>query len=1103
MRAAGKRLRRAIVPVGALLLLGTASVTVSGCGGGGGRATADPPAGRRAESIAAARLSSDPRGAALLAIAADRFDPSVEAEMSMLAVAADSDGVERVLGDGGTPLAAATRIAHLVVGVDRAGKLYVWRPSGVLVGEGRLRSAPIQLAESQSTPLLAAVDKEGRLTLIDLTDPTRPAVHVLSGRVTNGRPLSLTFTEGDAAIAVVTDRGEVEEFDTTTGAPLGRWSIDDASDLPRENRMPPRLGAAAFDPIAYGFDRRLLIATRDGTVARVRLGARQVETLLPGRTVPGRVVALAEAPFEPAVAVASTAGVTTLMNRRAEPKIVRGSFADGVEFDDEGNLRIADREGVAFEEDPSRGRLGRFHGGAALGLAAGTGGMVAIGTGGTVSLLGSQSYGLSVAETPETAFANFDPNDHLVTESGSPGFVYQLETLLPGHRVEDGFSQPDPELRTFTPDPEWWPGEEQGLYLDGAAEDRDFVVAGGQAPTGQGVLLVWDAHSGRPLRRLDITPRSGESLQAGVVSQVLLLPGAGMVAAYSSLDDVVELWSTKTWKYVGSVPVGNLKSLQVSGDESKLLGLEIPDPEGEPGEADSKLVFIGASRPHVEKRVNVGPSLAASWSPDGSRIAVADLEGSVRFYSASGKPTGAAPIKLPSEAVALAWRPDGRELAVSLGNGIVLADPASGAVSQPLPRRPEALIAELEWSPDGRFLAATTIRLKHGETESGQEYEPGEAQLWTLGGARLRRRMCQLVGNGVTTKEWHGLLEAAGSTGGDHPPCGTARVRPLASSPGSPGLKDLDPALAYRSGSRLFVADRGGDRASVAKVPGDRYAQLDAIWAGGRLGWSTGAEVGIYSPGSSRARIWPCACAGAVPDGRSLLALENGGRDLFSFTPGKPLPRTVELSRPLGEGSRLLGVVHGRLIIGKYSTSERGLTHGEIYEVDRRGRAQFLAADGYFLATYPTSESPSGGSLLFASTTPSGDCNSTGAPSVIRYGSDGRLHFGRPPIPFGEEEVTVRSVVAHADGELEAALAPPDCSEGGAEEHLSAARYLLKDGAWSRTGARGFDIQMSGEAQVAIRRARPTDEGGRLTASEPSGRTTEIAAGVAEFWVKP
>jgi hypothetical protein len=1097
VKETGRRRGRANRAAAILIVLGAIGAALTGCGGGG-RGSSEQA--RTAASLARKDLASKPRQAALLALAADRIEPSVPAELSMLSVALKSAGVERVLGNGGSPLTSAIRSEHLVVGVEESGAVRVWRPSGQLVGEAHMPQPAVDLADSSFSSSVAAIDGRGGLSLMDLTDPRRPVVDALHPPLGDGRPLAISFAEEAAAIDVVTSHGTVERFDSSSGRLLDRWSLREASgDLPWSGAHAPlRLSAATFRSEGDDGEEGLLVATADGAVARITVAGRSGRTILGQGVVPGRVVSLAGSSYTDHLAVASTGGLTTLRGLDAKPVVTRGAFASGVGFDLEDNLWIGDREGVHSQPASQPSLRGSFVGAPATRISVGAGGVLATGADGSISLLGKPTAGLGLGEIPTTAVAVFDPEGNLLTEEGTPGYVSQLETQRPGHgHIEDGYAPENPDVQNFEPDPEWLSEEEEGLYVDAAAIDRRFVVVGGQDKTAQGVLMVWNARSGAPLRRLAVTSGHAEKLEPSVVTGVVLLPGKALVAAYSPVQKVVVFWSTKTWKFVGAVPVGNLKSLQASPGEEELMGVEVPagEPEAEPTSAQSRLVFIDVGEKRVDHSVPVESALAAAWSPSGNEIAVADGEHAVRLLSADGRSPAGKSVRVPGTPVALAWRPDGKAIAVSLGDGVVLVDPATRVSSSRLPRTPGQLVAALDWSPDGRFLAASTIE---PEAE-GESYEPGPALLWTIAAPRLRRRMCQLAGGGLGSAEWRRLL-------GDSDP------RPLCRTPRLPRARQepreipagLDPILAFRSEGDLFVVDRDGRKIPIGKVREDALWPPAALWTDAGLSWSGHGGVGLLRGGATRAESWPCACAGAVAARNALVALENKGKRLLVFTPGHRLPRSVAIAGNLGDNVHLLGMLGGRAIVSAFRPDPEGTTESTLYAVDRHGHLASIGVDRDGVPSAPTAQSPAGDELAFTSANLSGDCGAPGGVGLVRVDEAGRMHVSYPPLPFGDEGKVVRSIVVDAPGQVESAFAPDACSDEEDDERPPlATRYVLGGGGWAAAAERGFDVQRHGGSVVTISRPPTLTAGGELTMRSPSAHTVRVAAGVDQLWVRP
>lgn len=93
------------------------------------------------------------------------------------------------------------------------------------------------------------------------------------------------------------------------------------------------------------------------------------------------------------------------------------------------------------------------------------------------------------------------------------------------------------------------------------------------------------------------------------------------------------------------------------------------------------------------------------WSPDGSKLASASPDGTVRVWDpATFKQSALLPVKTPT---AIAWRPDGNELAIgSMDHPIRFWDPQTDRSAFVDDGMPGGIINGLSWKPDGSLLAA-------------------------------------------------------------------------------------------------------------------------------------------------------------------------------------------------------------------------------------------------------------------------------------------------------------------------------------------------------------------------------------------------------------
>lgn len=1047
--------------------------------------------GLRVTTLAPSYLDRDPGRAARMALAGDRLDPSEAAQFSMLAVAADSAGVERVIETGSARVTAAIRTTHLVLIATADGRVVVWRPhGGVLLGEAHVASPLVAFADSPSTAEIAAVDAHGGLSLVDLSDPLHPRVSRLARRAGSARDgvLALSFSAEAVTVLVVTAAGEIERFDTTTGALLERWSLGEVSGAAPWGSRRPAVVAAAFDSQYFSTTERLLVAIPNGAVVRVELRRRRIRTMIPPGFAPGRITSVAENPYGPDVVAGATGGLVTSETRKLPPTISTGPEATGVAFAEGETLWIGDQDGIrseqeyfgAIREEAASGRPVRL-------LSAGIGGVVALNPGGAVSLLGPLESGLSLPETEATTFAAFDPEGHVVLPEGSPGYVYQLAMFRPGHGLQDGEPEPDPEVRSYEPDPKWWSEEsEHGLFVDAVAAGGGLVAAGGQDPTGQAVVLVWDAKSGRPLRRLPLSTGGIRTLEPSVVSGIFLLPREHLLLAYSGVQQLVAVWSTESWRLLHAIPVGSLRALAVDPGESRLAVVSGPPPlENEFEEeatAPEKLIAIDPVSGQIEHEATVADVADIAYSPDGRELALATQRGALRILSADSAEPVRSAIPLESQPVAIAWHPDGRQIAVAFEDGgISLVDPETGLLSESLPHELYgADVMGLEWSADGRFLLVS-----RGEpAESGEGDEPAPAQLWAVQGPRLRRRMCQLAGS-------------------SRPVCGL-RLRP----PRAARNEDAPPeraGLAFRRGDGIFASDLEHPAARIGGAGGESFYQAVAFsWLGDGLGWAGHGDIGLLRDGARRADVWPCACSGLAARGDALFSLESEGERLFRFSSATLRPRTIELDHRPGHSPRLLGFLGRRAVVAGYATPQERATPSSIYLVDPDGQVSRFPDGPDGQAYGPVAESSSGQVLAFTTTLSGGVCYSPSTIGILTLDRRGAARAVYPPMPGGDEPQQVRSLGVNRDGLVTAAIAPLCEGETPGRAPPNARRYVLRGERWTpQDEPAGFDVQAANGFTASISRPAPYSQDGTLTLRRDAGSPEEVAEGVGQILLRP
>jgi WD40 repeat protein len=1012
-----------------------------------------------------------PEAAARAALDAAHAGPSAEAELAMLDVAVDGDGLEQVVDTGSEPVTAALALERLLVTASADGSLKVWRrEDGALLGETESATPLVTLADADSSSLVAAaLDRRGEVGLVDVSDPSRPRILSLGARLAAGeRPLAVAFSSEQTEVVAVGSGGEILRLDQMTGEVVERSSLREASgDLPWSSAGDElRLVVAKFVPEIYDQDEGLLVATADGHVAGVDLADGQGETVLDAGAVPGRVLSIDRTEYgEIELAVGTTGGYAFAGEStfNGEPSSEPGPTVPGVAIDDEGGLWRGESGGIVLPDENSPA------GGAAVrALSAGFHGIAAIHGGGMVSVLGPRGTGISLDEAEASAVATFDSKGRLLLVSGyDSNHVEEIRAVRPQPRPLGDEYIEEEVLETYVPDPAWWPEAEdpEALYVNDLAVDDNYVIAGGQDPEGNAAVMVWDAKSAEPLQHLPLGTGGIETSLPSIIAQVISLPGKDAIAAYSAAQELVGIWSTESWELEDAIPVGAVSDLTASPDEETLVAVELGGEEGDTDSGDEvrTLAFIDVDSASVDHEVRLDGASEAAFSPDGGTLAVADEDANLRFRSADGREQAAAPVHLGDSAEDLAWRPDGALLAIALSaGGIALVDPRSGEAAGPLPHESFEPSPGLSWSSDGEMLAAPTTESE----EEGEGYDPGPVVIWTLGASSLQQRMCELAGCAPAQPK-QGATEMPGNVS---------------------ALSSVD--LVFERDGDLFAADRDGAVSWIARG-GEFPSPTPAYdWSEHGFAWSSPGQISVLAEGSEQVRTWPCPCSGIAWDGEELVSVKQDGSALVRVDPQRGELRATPLANLPPYSPTLLGVVAGVPVATAFGREPDRSTYSRLYRLGPGGAAvEFpVNARGYIFDHWP---SASPGALVFVAGASSGACYSTARIGIVSGGPGGKIDVSFPPAPLDEELIVVRSAQVADDGAVSAAVSRLGCDDDGIieEEEPALRRYLLEDGEWRPSGEQGYDVQAAGNGVAVIERP---DERGELGALSYVSASTQF-----------
>jgi hypothetical protein len=1015
------------------------------------------------ESTGATDLLTRPEDAPRDALAAARREHTTASELTMIEVAAADRGIELVVDTGAGEASAALALEGDLITSSEAGKVELWRRAdGALLGEVAAPAPIVAFADAEfSTPFVAALNREGALELVDISDPSRPRILPLGRRLAAGEePLAVAFSKVDAReVVAIGSGGELLRVDDTTKAIVSNTSLSEVHGIvPWIRGGAVTLTAARFVPEVYEDEEGLLVGTAEGGVADVDIGRGQGKTVVEPGVVPGRILSLDRvSEGDDEVVVGSTGGLTV----KAEEDYGQGPPpypgppvpAVAIPPDGEGRwvgnatgLLEPEMEGVTASGPPVRA------------FDVGPHGIVAIDPEGKVSVLGDPGVGISMEPAESTSAAAFDPHGDLLIASGyDPNHTERIRLVRPLPRLPGGeYQTEEGEIRAYEPDPLWWGAAEdpEAFYVNSVAGDDEYVAAGGQDPEGNAVVAVWDAASGKPLQDL-VLGIGGVSTEAPtLVSKVMLLPGRHQIAAYSVAQQLLAVWSTETWELEESIPVAAPGDLAVSPDESTIAVVGLGDEEGvRVEEQPIPISFVDLEEGKVDHTVEVKGATAAAYSPDGSSLAVAYGEDELQLRSPDGHEALGKPIELTGAAKEIAWRPTGGLLAVSLVyGGVAFVDPSDGTVSRQLPYEAERPTLALSWSPDGEMLATQTAVLD----EEDEHYDAAATEIWTLGAAALQRRMCELAGCEP---------EAEGAAG--------QALEDVAA------LRSID--FVYRDGGDLYAGDATGATARIGELAELPNPMPAYDWSLAGFAWSGPGQLSAIVPGDDRPRTWPCACAGVAWDDGGLLSVATDGTALVHVDPGTGALNATPIHGLPQFSPFLLGVIGGRPILTAYGRSPDRSTFGQLFELEPDGTAVRLARNAGGPLAY-VAPSSSADKLALVSYLSGGACYTSDKVAVVTARPVGKDTVEVPPPPLDVEFPQVRSVQVAADGTVAVAAAPISCNA----HHLSmtrdrlAVREELVGGEWRSNAETGFDVQTVGDETATVMPGRKLGDPGPL-----------------------
>jgi WD40 repeat protein len=699
-------------------------------------------------------METSPRQGLLYAAAAQKAHPTALGNMLLTETVEQFPGVARVLRLGGEHLLTAMRTSGAVITTTNGSALETWNSTtGSHLGTSTLTEPITKLAPSFSPYLIASADARGRISLWNMEHLRHPVERNL-GVVppSDGAVVALGFVDGSTRLLVASANGTLIEFDALRHRLLRTVRLYDAT----LGALHSAITAGLITQAEYAHT-PALIALRGVGILSVQPNHLTSRIEIPARELSGEVTALTYGENEHTIAVGTTDG-TILWTGPQEGHLEATGRSVGVAVQGQ-TLFAANELGLASTSLQDPAPLSKYTGRAAAALLPGPGGPLAIDDDGTVTLLGEGGSGINLqtSSAEATLVTTFGPEGDLLEAKGpDQNQVEELVAVRPRPTPpEPGSTESMPIVRHYAPSSHWWtsePSGSRGLFVDNAELTHNYVLAGGQDPTGTAVVLVWNARTGRPVRRLPLVQSGvdGEQLKTqtpAIVASVTEIPKAHEIVAYSELQELLVFWSTRTWQRVQTIYVGPIGSVAVSPGETTLLVDSLGDSLSglQAGNAHTTLRFISIATGETDRTVTSENATLAGYAEDGD-IIEAVKGGAIRQLSGDGHRLSVPEINVETgEITTWSQKAHSTVLAVGARSGTIrLTDLQSRRVSAPLPAPPYNEPLDLSFDPSGNLLA----------TSEGRDEHLAAPEVWDLNTRRLIARACQLIGAAPTKHEW-------------------------------------------------------------------------------------------------------------------------------------------------------------------------------------------------------------------------------------------------------------------------------------------------------------------------------------------------------------
>jgi hypothetical protein len=715
-----------------------------------------------------AQLTSDPRKAALYALAADRLGSNGATRENIFNVAAANPNIAATVS-------VADESIRLIRANDVDDRIYVLAGDNTIIGyesNHKTESWRFQ-ADTRVTDLTVTADGK---TLMVLDEHTIKTYDLRAGTPT----LAKVLAESSLAIR---DLLRVYFFSQPLASPSSDPSVLVVGKT-RADVYPGDGGLSRTLPLTAGTDEevttsandlkyipaatdeyRLTLSTSQGRVLSLNLLPLRVAEVSPKNTIPGTVFSMETQLNAPDIVIGTSKGVYAVTSATGTAVIVPSLSVHDTEnvlatrnngsFD--GGLAMTSAEGLTvepiFEGSSLSFRLPRTNDRHLTSLAKSGEFLVAGDVGGRLTFVkpGPKANDQHLPGAIASAIA-FSPDGNLFAADASSSPM-RISTVLRLNPANSG-------TPTIPNEPDVYriAAGSESIYVNAMDAGSEYLAVAGQAGSDRqrnGTLILWKRGQQQPIKTIDFSGKDQDRLTPtktpDIVTQVKLFEKKNLLAAYNIKSGRVSTFRLPDLTPISTKLVGSAnRAFSVSPDKGSLILLSGTDFTSTG--RDITLQKLSADDLTVAWSMSVPNAMAATSLTSKNSIAVLEDAQTLAIRNdADGKQLQTVKLAAPTRDVV--GSPDGELLTAIQQDGTakILSTSDFKPTAPPMFDQHKGATVQGIWSPDGKSLAGTGVQIVGGK--------PGATTytLWDLSPDAWQEYLCAVAGSDLTTSEWSNL----------------------------------------------------------------------------------------------------------------------------------------------------------------------------------------------------------------------------------------------------------------------------------------------------------------------------------------------------------